>query len=91
MIDENRPLRNKTPSKESGAALLLAGKSLENYAFFVTEKQPTSIATGWSEPVCRAGIAPAGVQRLSTAHFFNNCLSNRYNFIEFRNLMVAPS
>ena len=34
-----------------------------------------SIATGWSEPV-RAGVAPAEVQRLFTAHCYASYLSS---------------
>jgi len=38
----------------------------------VAEKQPSSIATGWNETSLRVGVAPAGVQRPFTAHFFAN-------------------
>jgi hypothetical protein len=34
--------------------------------------RPLSMATGWSEPVSGDGVAPAGVQRLSGAHYYVN-------------------
>ena len=37
---------------------------------------PAPIATGWSDS-CRAGFAPAGERRLSTAHYFFKCLPDR--------------
>ena len=37
--------------------LLLAEKFLEN-GLFVTEKHPTAIAIGWSEPVCGRELRP---------------------------------
>jgi hypothetical protein len=40
-----------------------------------------SIIEGWSEPVCGRECTRRSPASLP-AHFFNNCLSNRYNFIE---------
>jgi len=45
--------------------------SIESSDSFVASAA-VSIATGWSEPVPGAGVAPAEVQRLFTAHFFVN-------------------
>jgi hypothetical protein len=45
---ETRPLRSPL-AKGTGAARLPAGKSSTKLCFLVTEKQPTSIAIGWSE------------------------------------------
>jgi hypothetical protein len=62
------------------------------FVSFVGEKQPTSIAIGWSEPVPGREMHPLSPAPCSTALFFKNCLSNRYNFIEYPGpLMVAPS
>jgi hypothetical protein len=43
-------------------ARLVAGKFLRKLCFFVTEKQPTSIAIWWSEPV--SGRASGGMAYL---------------------------
>ncbi|HMH07553.1 MAG TPA: hypothetical protein VK579_12820 [Terriglobales bacterium] len=34
------------------------------------------IASGWSEPSSRAGLSPAVVQRLSTAHVLRRFIAN---------------
>ena len=47
-----------TPFKGIGAARLPAAKFLRKLCFFVTEKQPTSIAIGRRESVCGQELHP---------------------------------
>jgi hypothetical protein len=48
----------KTHSRGTGAALLPKWKIPKKTVLFVTEKRPTSIGTGWSEPVCGRQLRP---------------------------------
>ena len=66
--DEHR--RSKRPLARTALLCSPQGNHSTNCAF-VIEKQPTSIAIGWSEPVPGPGVASAEVQRLFTAHCSN--------------------
>jgi hypothetical protein len=66
---ENR--RFKTTRRRNWCPCRPQGNSYKT-VLFVTEKQPTSIALGWSEPVRgRAGVQ-VPMSSNFTAHFFGN-------------------
>jgi len=60
---------SKSPATELRCRPAAAGKSLDKLSQFVTEKQPTSIALGWSEPVPGRELHSAEVQRFRGALF----------------------
>jgi hypothetical protein len=57
MVDETKAFTLAPPAKELALPGCPQGTFLE-HLLFVTEKRPTSIAIGWSEPVCGRNLHP---------------------------------
>jgi hypothetical protein len=81
MTDVIRTLHSP-PFKGIGLAQLRAGMSLENRAFPLLRNDRVE-GTSF-----RAGVSPAGVQRLSTRHYFANKRSGVSGFKE--RLLLKP-
>jgi hypothetical protein len=62
----------------SRAARLVAARReiADKLCFFVAEKQPTSIAIGWSDPVCGRELHPLKSSGF-LSHFIASCLSSQ--------------